>query len=202
MSMISATLTLFLMMDPIGNVPAFAALLRNVPARRRPFIVLREHLVALITLLFFLTFGPTVMGWLHIQAPALSVAGGVVLFIVALQMIFPNRAGHLHESFVGNEPFIVPLAIPLIAGPSTMAMIMLMVTREPHRRSAWLAALLAAWSASLLILLLANRLRPLLGPRGLVAAERLMGMILLVVAVQMTMTGFQAFFANLPDRST
>ena len=192
-SLVSAAITLFLMMDSIGNVPVFTALLKDVEPRRRAAVVLRENLIALITLLIFLLFGPTVMGLLHIETSALSIAGGIVLFIVAMEMIFPGRHGSLHEPVVVGEPFIVPMAIPLIAGPSTMAVLMLMASREPNRRADWAVALLLAWLAGLVVLLLANRLRPLLGPRGLLAIERLMGMVLLVLAVQMSMNGLQAF---------
>lgn len=196
MSILSAAITLFLMMDPIGNVPAFAALLKDVDARRRSAVVLRENFIALAVLLFFLLFGPSVLGVLRIEESALSMAGGVVLFIVALEMIFPGRHNVYHDPAFTGEPFIVPMAIPLIAGPSTMAVLMLMATREPNRRDEWVAALLAAWTASLVVLLLANRLRPLLGRRGLAATERLMGMVLLVMAVQMSMSGLGAFLRS------
>lgn len=193
MTILSATLTLFLVMDPIGGVPVFAALLKGVDNRRWSRVVLRENLIALVTMVFFLFFGPKIMGMLHIKEPALNVAGGLVLIIVALEMIFPGRGRSLTSSESESEPFIVPLAIPLIAGPSTLAVLMLMATQYPRQRMEWLLALLAAWAAGLTILLLAGRLHHLLGQRGLAAAERLMGMILIVVAVQMTMTGVGAF---------
>jgi multiple antibiotic resistance protein len=196
-TILSAAITLFLMMDPIGNVPTFTALLKDVEARRRSAVVIRENVIALATLLIFLLFGPTMMGLLHIETAALGLAGGIVLFIVSLEMIFPNRRVNMHEPTVVSEPFIVPLAIPLIAGPSTMAVLMLMASREPSRRTDWAAALLLAWTAGLIVLLLANRLRPLLGPRGLLAIERLMGMVLLVLAVQMSMNGLQTFLRSL-----
>jgi multiple antibiotic resistance protein len=196
-SILSAAITLFLMIDPIGNVPAFAAFLKDVDSKRRPAVVLRENLIALGVLLFFLLFGPTVMGWLHIQEAALGTAGGVVLFIVSLEMIFPGRRAGYHDPAVSGEPFIVPLAVPLIAGPSTMAVLMLMATRDPQNLRALTLAVLLAWTASLIILLLADRLRPLLGQRALVAIERLMGMVLLVLAVQMSMSGIAAFLKSL-----
>jgi len=197
MSILSAAMMLFLVMDPIGNVPMLAAILRNVDNRRWSRVIIRENLVALATLLFFLFFGPTLMGWLSIRSPALTLAGGLVLFIVALQMIFPRRGGILNEDEIAGEPLIVPLAIPLIAGPSTMALVMLMATRAPERRNDWVIALLAAWGAGLVIFLLGSRLQKVLGPRGLAAAERLMGMILVVVAVEMLMTGVEHFLQQL-----
>lgn len=196
MSTLSAAITLFLMMDPIGNVPAFAALLKDVDARRRSTVVIRENIIALGVLLFFLLFGPSVMGLLRIEESALSMAGGVVLFIVALEMIFPGRRSSYHDPAVIGEPFIVPMAIPLIAGPSTMAVLMVMASSEPGRRHEWTIALLMAWTAGLIVLLMANRLRPLVGQRALSAIERLMGMVLLVMAVQMSMSGLRLFFRS------
>lgn len=184
-------------MDPLGNVLVFTTLLKDVDSRRWPAVMVRENLVALIVLLLFLLFGPTVMGVLHIQAAALGFAGGIVLFMVSLEMIFPGRRASLYEPASEGEPFIVPLAIPLIAGPSTMAVLMLMASQQPTRRADWAIALLIAWSCGLVVLLLANRLRLLLGPRGLLAIERLMGMVLLVLGVQMLLNGLQAFLGSL-----
>lgn len=198
MSILSAAITLFLMMDPIGNVPAFAALLKDVDPHRRSRVVVRESIIALGVLLFFLLFGPSVLGLLHIEENAIGVAGGVVLFIVALEMIFPGRRSTYQEGTEPGEPFIVPMAMPLIAGPSTMAVLMLMASRYPQRRNEWIIALLIAWTAGLIVLLAANRLRPLVGQRALTAIERFMGMVLLVMAVQMSMSGLRGFFHGLP----
>lgn len=194
-SVLSAAITLFLLMDPLGNVFVFTALLKDVEPRRRYTVVLRENLIALVTLLIFLLFGPAVMGLLNIHTAALGFAGGIVLFMVAMEMIFPGRRATTYEAGTGSEPFIVPLAIPLIAGPSTMAVLMLMSSQQPHRRDEWAVALLIAWLCGLVILLLANRLRPLLGARGLLAIERLMGMVLLVLAVQMSLNGLHEFLS-------
>lgn len=193
----SAAVTLFLMMDPIGNVPAFAALLKDVDARRRSKAVLREHLFALGVLLFFLVCGPQATRLLHIDNETLAITGGIVLFIVALEMIFPGRRNGYHDAAGDAEPFIVPMAIPLIAGPSTMAALMFMSSSQPERRLEWFVALMLAWTASLTVLLSANRLRPLFSPRALTALERLMGMVLLVLATQMSLTGVKGFVAAL-----
>lgn len=195
MSTLSAALTLFLVMDSIGNVPVFSAMLNRVPAGRRSWVIIRENLIALLTLIFFLFFGQAVMGWLRISSPALTLSGGIVLFIVALDMIFPRRGGLVAGYDENSEPLIVPLAIPLLAGPSTVAIIMLLATQEPERWADWLLALMAAWFVGLIILLLAGKLQDLLGHRALQAIERLMGMILVVVAVQMAMDGVQQFMA-------
>lgn len=194
MELTSAILTLFLVMDPIGNVPIFLAYLKDLDQRRRTRVVARESLIALGILLAFLLFGPTLLKLLHIERPALHLAGGVLLFLIALGMIFPGakRLAAGDEPHEG-EPFIVPLATPLLAGPSTMATVMVFVSRQPDRLGSWLVALLVAWALTAVILVLSAWLSRLLGPRGLIACTRLMGMILIVIAVQMFLDGLEVF---------
>ena len=195
MDLASAILTLFLIMDPIGNVPAFLGYLRHVEERRRARVVLRESIIALLILMFFLFGGQTLAHLLRIEPPALHISGGVLLFLISLGMIFPGatHVGTAHEPTTESEPFIVPLATPLLAGPSCIATIMIFISNEPQRLPQWLLALVVAWVLTTLILLLAPRLSRLLGPRGLTACERLMGMILIVVAVQMFLDGVAMF---------
>lgn len=193
MSILSAALTLFLVMDPLGNVPLFATLLRGVEPRKRPWVIIRENVIALIILTFFLLAGPGLMRLLHIETPALSIAGGIVLLLIALEMIFHHFGGVIAHVEATAEPLIVPLAIPLIAGPSAMTVVMLMSTQQPGQIALSVSALLIAWAAGLIILLLSTKLQLLLGDRGLAATERLMGMILVVVAVQMAMSGVRMF---------
>jgi multiple antibiotic resistance protein len=191
----SAVLTIFLVMDPIGNVPVFLGLLKDVEERRRSWVVARESIFALLILLFFLFFGPTLMKLLHIGMAALYISGGVLLFIIALGMIFPHlmhRSPTDEPQFEG-EPFIVPLATPMLAGPSTMATIMIFTSRQQGVLWQWALALGLAWICSTIILLLSSRLSRLLGPRGLLACERLMGMILTVISVQMFLDGVRQF---------
>ena len=194
-ALVSAVLTIFLVMDPIGNVPVFLGLLKDVKEQRRSWIVARESLFALLILLFFLFFGPALMDLLHIGMAALYISGGVLLFIIALGMIFPNlmHRGIGEEPQLEGEPFIVPLATPLLAGPSTMATIMIFTSRQEGMLWRWVLALGLAWIFSTIILLLSHRLSRLLGPRGLLACERLMGMILTVIAVQMFLDGVRQF---------
>lgn len=183
MSLLSAMLTLFIVMDPLGNIPLFLVLLDDVAPQRRRFILLRESTIALGFLLAFLFAGPYILGLLQISRPALGIAGGLVLFLIALRMIFPVPGGMFGPTPEG-EPIIVPIAIPLIAGPSAIATVMLFATRN---LALWelVIALLGAWAVSTLILLVSTFLRRALRQRGLIAIERLMGMILLTVAVQM-----------------
>jgi multiple antibiotic resistance protein len=194
MDLFSAILTLFLVMDPIGNTPLFMVYLKDVNPGRRSWVVARESVFALLVLLVFLFFGPTLMGVLKIGLESLYISGGVLMFLIAVGMIFP-RAGHLgvHEGDQAeSEPFIVPLAVPLIAGPSTMATIMIFASQKTPR-ILWVEALVAAWGLSTTILMLAPQFSRLLGMRGLRACERLMGMVLTVLAVQMFLDGVRIF---------
>jgi len=195
MKTLSAAALLFLVMDPIGNIPLFVAVLGGVDPAKRARIVLREHVIALGVLVFFLFAGRYLIHLLQIQDPALSIAGGIILFLIALRMIFLRPEAIFGDGMEG-EPFIVPLAVPFIAGPSTMTTVLLMSTREPEEWPLWLLALGAAWLASMLILLPAMALSRLLGTRVLAAFERLMGMLLTAIAVQMFLTGVAKFMAR------
>ncbi len=188
-----AATILFLVMDPLGNIPLFLSLLKDVEAKRRRPIILREVLFALVILLFFLFFGQKLLDFLNLQQESVSIAGGIVLFIIAIRMIFPTPAGVMGSQLQG-EPFIVPLAIPLIAGPSALATLILMVRSDPSRTLEWLAALLIAWGVTAIILLSAPFLYRILRQRGLAAIERLMGMLLVMISVQMLLNGLK----NLP----
>lgn len=195
MPLLSAIILLFLVMDPVGNIPLFVASLGEVSRERRLRVLVRELLIALAVLLLFLLVGRYALDLLQVSEPALSVAGGVVLFLIAIRMIFPSPEGMFGRSPDG-EPFIVPLAVPLIAGPSTLATVLLLVAKDPQSLPKWLLAVSCAWLAGSAILLLAAPLGRLLGTRGLIAVERLMGMILTTVAVQMFLTGIGEFLAR------
>lgn len=197
-SVLSAAVLLFLVMDPLGNIPLFLLAVKDVPPERQRAVIARELLIALGVLVVFLLGGTYVLRIFHISGPSLGIAGGVILFLIALRMVFPDHDGHHHADPADADPFIVPLAIPYVAGPGAMATVILLVTREPARRLEWLAALGAAWLAAALILYFAADLRRVLGRRGLTAAERLMGMILTAVAVQMALNGVRDFVETLP----
>jgi multiple antibiotic resistance protein len=190
LTIFSAAILLFLVMDPLGNIPFFLAALQGVAPERRNRVVIRELVIAFAILVGFLFAGQYILRALHISGPALTIAGGVVLFLIAMRMVFPSSERSLHELVTG-EPFIVPLAIPYVAGPSAMAAILLLTSREPERWPDWLAALTMAWIACALIVLLGSRLSGFLGQRGLIALERLMGMVLVAVAVQMFLDGLR-----------
>ncbi len=189
MEILSTALLLVLVLDPVGNIPAFLAVLNNVPAGRHRRILVREMLIALTALIVFLFLGEYILAALRVSYGSLGAAGGIILFLIAIRMVFPGPKGVFNEEELEGEPFIVPLAIPLIAGPGAMATLMLLTAREPDKWPTWLAALLLAWLVSGVILLLSERLGRLLGKRTLVAIERLMGLILTAVAVEMLING-------------
>ncbi len=190
----SAAVMLFLIMDPLGNLPVFMSVLKTIEPKRQRFILLRELLIALAILFIFLFSGQAVLDFLNVRQETVSIAGGIILFLIALKMIFPS-SGNAAGLAVGEEPFIVPLAIPMIAGPSTMAALILLANQNPDRMMDWTLALGAAWSVSALILLFSGVFHKLLGERGLTAVERLMGMILVMIAIQMLLDGVGNYYA-------
>ena len=194
MDLISATVTLFLVMDPLGNVPMFLALLKDLEPKRRRKVIVREMLIALLIMAIFLFFGSTVLGFLGLKPETISIAGGIVLFLIALRMVFPQEGGVMGE-MPGGEPFIVPLAIPFVAGPSTLATLILFSQQQGHLLESS-AAMLVAWLATALILIFSTKFYKILGDRGLAAMERLMGMLLIMIAVQMLLNGVLEFAAD------
>ena len=193
MTILSATVLLLLVMDPLGNMPVFGIVLGEFEPRRARAILVRELLIALAVLVVFLLAGRCILDLLQVTEPALSISGGVILFLIALRMIFA-APGELLAKEPEGEPFVVPLAIPLIAGPAAIATVLILAAREPNRLSAWLFALLLAWTVTGLILLAACWFRRVLGPRGLTAVQRLMGMLLATVAIQMLLMGLKTYW--------
>ena len=195
MTLLSAATLLFFVMDPLGNVPLFLSALRQVDPRRYRAVIVRELCIALAILVMFLFAGRYLLGLLHVSSAALTTGGGIVLLLIALRMIFPSHEHSLKEEVEG-EPFVVPLAIPYTAGPSALATELLLMTSEPSRWPVWLGAVTLAWLASAVILYFAGNLRKVLGERGLTALERLMGMLLVIVAVEMLMSGIAEYLAR------
>ena len=194
MTIVAATILLFLILDPLGNVPVFLSLLKTLPPRRQRVVLVRELLIALGVLFVFLWCGKIVLEAMHIRQESVSIAGGIVLFLIGLRMIFPPPEGLLGELPEG-EPFIVPMAIPLVAGPSGMAAVILLGSSEPNRLMEWSLALFLAWLATAAILFCATYLYKVLGTRVLTAVERLMGMLLVTLSVQMFLDGVAAYLA-------
>ncbi len=189
---VSALILLTLVIDPFGNVPAVNAMLAGVAPGRRRIVVLRECLIAFAILAGFMLFGREILLVMHLSETSLSIAGGVILFMIATRMVFADPEGPfgLHTS---GEPLIVPLAIPLIAGPSALAAVMLLASREPTDLLMLGGALTLTMTLTASILLAGERLQRLLGERVMQAFERLMGLILTAIAVEMLLSGIRSF---------
>jgi multiple antibiotic resistance protein len=188
---ISAIITLTLVMDPLGNIPLFLTVLKNVKENKKRKIIIRELLIALGLMLFFLLFGKWIVKLFSMDISSLSVAGGIVLFLIALSMIFPNRENSFID--VKEEPFIVPLAIPLVAGPSVLTMILIYNMKDPGNMLFWFIIIIVSWLINVLILSSSSIISKLLGDKGMAAIERLMGMVLITISVQMLLSGIKKF---------
>jgi multiple antibiotic resistance protein len=188
MTFFSAAILLFLVIDPFGNIPLFLSVLKSVDISRHRQIIARELLIALLILVLFLFTGQYILVYLNISPSSLSIAGAIVLFMIAIRMIFLGS-----EKIFGDvpegEPLIIPLAVPYLAGPSTIATVLLLMAREPSRWPEWLAALVCAWTLSGIILIFSDVIGKLGGIKMLTAIERLMGMLLTMVAVEMFIKG-------------
>jgi multiple antibiotic resistance protein len=190
----SAAITLFLIMDPLGNLPVFMSVLKTIEPKRRRIVLARELLFSLIIMFTFLFSGQVVLDFLNVRQESVSIAGGIILFLIGLKMIFPQPGG-VTGLTNGEEPFIVPLAIPMIAGPSVLAALILLANQDHSRMLDWSMALGAAWLATATILMLSSTIHRLLGERGLTAIERLMGMILIMISIQMLLDGIGQYYS-------
>ena len=197
MDIVSATILLILVMDPFGNMPLVIAVLKNVDPGARTKVVLRECTIAYAVLLAFMFGGDKFMHLLRLSDNALAIAGGLILFLIALRMVFPHPEG-VHGDTGDTGTFIVPLAIPAIAGPSALATVLLLVSREPQRVLDWVAALSFAMLASALVMVSAQRISGWIGKRGVIAMERLMGLVLTAISVEMLLAGIERFVVQLP----
>ncbi len=184
----SAATVLLFVLDPFGNLPVVMSILEKYTNQQRLRIIARELLIALAVLLAFLFAGEAILEFLGLERESVTIAGGLVLGIIGIRMIFP-RADGVMGTQPSDDPFIVPLAIPLIAGPSAMATVILMAKDAPERMGHWTLAVLIAWGISAVVLLAAPALYRVLRQRGLHAIERLMGMLLIMISVQMLTSG-------------
>jgi MarC family membrane protein len=188
--LVSATILLILVLDPFGNLPIVVSLLAKVPPERRTRIIIRECIFAFIILLVFMAGGSTFMHLLKLSDESLTIAGGVILFLISIKMVFPSKDG-IFGDLEGGEPFLVPLAVPAIAGPSALAAVMLMASRNPEHMVTWTLAITIGMVVTTSVLLAAPWLQRVLGAQVMTAFERLMGMLLTAVSVEMLLTGFR-----------
>ncbi|EEX38616.1 YhgN family NAAT transporter [Vibrio metschnikovii] len=192
MEILSAATMLFLIMDPLGNLPVVLSILKHLDPKRRRKVLIRELFFALVILMLFLFAGRSILGFLHVQPETLSISGGIILFIIAIKMIFPS-AGSITGLAAGEEPFLVPMAIPMIAGPSVIAALLLLSTQHPQHMLELSAAVILAWSGTFVILMFYNFFHRVLGERGLKAVERLMGLLLVMISTQMFLNGVKSY---------
>ncbi len=189
--MLAMAFSLFLLMDSIGNIPLFIAILKGIPRKRQLQIIFREMVIALLIMVLFNFLGDYLLNALQVTQYTVLISGGIILFLIALKMIFPAKKSE-EPSQVDKEPFIVPLAIPLVAGPAVLAAIILYSRQETGSLSSVLA-IIAAWIVTTLILLSSTFLNKIMGPRGIIACERLMGLVLTMIAIQMFLEGLAQF---------
>jgi len=194
---LSTTILLFLVIDPIGNIPIFLAALRSVPEERRMIVTLRECLLGLVILVLFALFGQVFLKLLHLSETSLGIAGGIILFLIAIRMIFPTSDHMFGSGTAGSEPLLFPLAVPTIAGPSALATVLLLASRDPHGFWTVMGAIGVSMGVSTLIMAASGSIAKLVGRRVLTAAERLMGLILTAVAVEMLLQGIRTFVMSL-----
>ena len=189
-------------MNPLGNIPLFLSILNKIPdENRRRKILIRELLLALLVLLIFLFLGRHLLQWLNLQPQSLRIGGGIVLFLISIKMIFPPPSGGIMGQSPEGLPLLVPLAVPLLAGPSTFAMLILLSSNAPEKWMSWLLAVILAWLLTSVIMICSGSLLRLLGEKVLVAVERLMGMVLVTLSVQMLLDGFSDYLRKLLESS-
>jgi len=193
-SFLSAFILLLLVLDPLGSLPIFISIMREVPKPRRTRMAAREVGIAFAVLFAFMFLGGSFLELMHLSERSLEVAGGVILLIIAIRMIFGSAGESAYGIEPGREPFIFPLAVPLLAGPSAMATVLLLASRQPERIFDWIGALTAAMLVSGLTLLLADRIRKILGDSVVSAIEKLMGLVLTAIAVEMVLAGLKRYF--------
>ena len=193
-SFVSAFVLLLLVLDPFGSLPIFISVLKGVPPERRTRVAVREVLIAFCVLLTFMFAGQGFLNLMHLSERSLEVAGGVILLIIAIRMIFTSGSQIYASDGGAREPFIFPLAVPLLAGPSAMATVLLLASRQPQQLWQWVGAVSAAMLVCGVVMLAADRIRKLLGHSMVSAIEKLMGLVLTAVAVEMILAGLKRYF--------
>ncbi|WP_322015999.1 MarC family protein [Paraburkholderia sp. J12] len=196
-SFVSATILLLLITDPLGNIPLFIGCLHHVERSRRAIVILREVAIAFVILLIFMVAGNGFLRMMGLTDTSLRIGGGIVLFLIALRMIFPHPGGPFGGGDKEHEPLIVPLAIPALAGPSALATVMLLTSQAPGKLIEWIGALTVTMVVCAVVLVLAERIQQWLGERVVTAFERLMGLVLVAISVEMILAGIGNFVHHL-----
>jgi len=195
-SIISTAILIFFILDPFGNIPLLLSLLKNIDKKRHFSIIVREVIIGLIILIIFLFFGESILNIFHLQTASITIAGGIIFFIISIKMIFPTENGNIFASAKDDEPLIVPIAMPMIAGPAALATILVLAKTNNQHISKLFISVILAWFISSLIMLFSTKLYNILKDRGLTALERLMGMLLLIMSVQMFVDGIRALIGT------
>jgi multiple antibiotic resistance protein len=194
MTLISAATSLFFVLNSLGNVPFFVGILSSYPVKRQRKIIWREMVIALFILLLFNFFGEEILGVLGIDQFVMGIAGGTLLFLISLSMIFPKPKT---LKVPQREPFIFPLALPAVAGPGAITAVM--IYSQQDTSPLWMVLpILIAWGLSTIVLLASSNIKLFLGQKGLVACERLGGMIISLIAVQMFTRGLVELLQSVP----
>jgi multiple antibiotic resistance protein len=175
-------------MNSVGHISAYLDMVESLERRRRRFIIIREMFLALCIMVIFNYVGDFLLLALEVDTQTILLSGGLILFLIAIRMIFPHKKHKI--PIEKEEPFIFPIATPMIAGPSCLTTIML-YSHQSSRHNVILA-ILVAWAFSITFLLLAQRIKDLVGKRALNAIERLMGLILTMMAVEMLLKGLKS----------
>jgi len=191
--MFSTALLLFFILDPLGNIPLLLSILKKADKKRRSQIILRESLIGLGILVTFLFYGEDFLSLFHLQTSSVTIAGGIIFLVIAIKMIFPDpNVENMFATKDSSEPLIVPIAMPMIAGPAALATLLVLAKTNAEQTGLLFGSLMIAWTASCVVLLLSQLLYKLLRTKGLAAIEKLMGMLLLIMAVQMFVDGIRA----------
>jgi MarC family membrane protein len=190
---LSATILLIVITDPLGNIPLFISNMKKVRRERRLKVIVRECAVAFAVLLVFMLFGRQMLSLLRLSEETLRIAGGVILFLIALNMIFPGTGAAVGQDGVADEPFIVPIAIPLVSGPSAMVTAMLVAGSNPHRMLEWIAALAITIAVTFVVFLASDKIKDALGEQAISAIEKLMGLVLTAMSIEMLLSGVASY---------
>lgn len=196
-SIISTAILLFFILDPFGNVPLVLSILKDIDKKQHRSIIIRETFIGLLILLVFLFFGDEFLSVFHLETHSITIAGAIIFFIIAVKMIFPDPDAELFSGVKGEEPLVVPIAMPMIAGPAAIATLIVIAKTNENETFPLFLSLLLAWFFSSLILVLAPQLYKILKDKGLKALEKLMGMLLLIMSVQMFIDGIRSLLPTL-----